>query len=143
MTLSCPPQALWVERARLGVRVGASEHGWVAWYYVHAEGSGLGGDSPGPWPCHWHARITQRHRVGELEPKTVFLGYVNAEHAPEGRLVAPNLWATLSVHVVASPGSHGAPEVGGLTVHSFSRANTNSSDPDLRANRWLAKKPRK
>ena len=27
--------------------------------------------------------------------------------------------AALSVHVVASPGSHGAPEVGGLTVHSF------------------------
>ena len=62
------------ERARLGVRVGAREHGWVTWYYVHAEGSGLGGDSPGPWPCHWHARITQRRRVGELEPKTVFFG---------------------------------------------------------------------
>ena len=68
---------------------------------------------------------------------------MRAEHAPEERLVAPNSWPSLSVHVVASPGSHGAPEVGGLTVHSFSRANTNSSDPDLRANRWLAKKPRK
>ena len=49
----------------------------------------------------------------------MFLGYVNAEHAPEGRLVAPNLWATLSVHVVASPGSHGAPEVGGVSVRNF------------------------
>ena len=35
---------------------------------------GVGGDSPRPWPCRWHARITQRRRVGELEPKTVFLG---------------------------------------------------------------------
>ena len=35
---------------------------------------GVGGDARGPWPCHWHARITQRRRVGELEPKTVFLG---------------------------------------------------------------------
>ena len=46
---------------------------------------------------------------------------MRAEHAPEGRLVAPISWATLSVHVVASPGSHGAPEVGGLSVHSFVR----------------------
>ena len=42
------------------------------------------------------------------------IDYVDAEHAPEDRLVAPNTWATLSVHVVASPGSHGALEVGGL-----------------------------
>ena len=44
---------------------------------------------------------------------------MRAEHAPEERLVAPNPWATLSVHVVASQGSHAALEVGGLTVHSF------------------------
>ena len=44
---------------------------------------------------------------------------MRAEDAPEERLVAPNLWPSLGVHVVASPGSHGAPEVGGLTVHSF------------------------
>ena len=44
---------------------------------------------------------------------------MDAEHAPEERLVAPNLWATLSVHVAALLGSRGAPEVGGLTVHSF------------------------
>ena len=43
---------------------------------------------------------------------------MRAEHAPEERLVAPNLWATLSVHVVASPGSHAALEVGVLTVHT-------------------------
>ena len=44
---------------------------------------------------------------------------MRAEHAPEERLVAPNLWATLSVHVVASPASHAALEVAGLSVHSF------------------------
>ena len=46
---------------------------------------------------------------------------MQAEHAPEKRLVAPSLWATLSVHVVASPALHAALEVqvGGLSVHSF------------------------
>ena len=34
---------------------------------------GVGGDARGPWPCHWHARITQRRRVGELEAKLYFL----------------------------------------------------------------------
>ena len=47
------------------------------------------------------------------------IDYVQAEHAPEGRLVAPNLWPSLGVHVVASQGSHAALEVGALTVHSF------------------------
>ena len=42
------------------------------------------------------------------------------------RLVAPNLWPSPSVHVAASPGSHGAPEVGGLSVHSF-RKETGAS----------------
>ena len=41
---------------------------------------------------------------------------MRAEHAPEERLVAPISWATLSVHVVASPGSYGASEVGGLSA---------------------------
>ena len=51
---------------------------------------------------------------------------MEAEHAPRrsvwSLMVAPNQWATLSVHVVASasprrtPGSHAALEVGGLTV---------------------------
>ena len=44
---------------------------------------------------------------------------MNAEHAPEGRLVTPNPWATLGSHVVASPASHGALEGGGLSVRSF------------------------
>ena len=48
---------------------------------------------------------------------------MDAEHAPEERLVAPNLWATLSVHVVASPGSRAALEVGGVSVHSFVLVN--------------------
>ena len=70
--------------------------------------------------------MTQRDpgpRVGELEPKTVFLGviwskegkldYVRAERARDERLVAPNPWATAptlsdSVHVVASPGRAGS-----------------------------------
>ena len=48
---------------------------------------------------------------------------MDAEHAKEERLVAPNPWATLSVHVVASPASHAALKVCGLTVHSFVSAN--------------------
>ena len=44
---------------------------------------------------------------------------LEAENAPEARRVAPNPWATLSVHVVATPASHAALEVGGLSVHSF------------------------
>ena len=44
------------------------------------------------------------------------IDYVRAEHDPEERLVAPNRWATLSVHVVASPASQAALEVGGVSV---------------------------
>ena len=44
---------------------------------------------------------------------------MEAENAPGERRVAPNPWATLSVHVVASPASHGALEGGGLSVRSF------------------------
>ena len=44
---------------------------------------------------------------------------MRAEHAPEERLVAPNLWATLGVHVVASPGSHAALEVAVLSVGTY------------------------
>ena len=44
---------------------------------------------------------------------------MEAENAPEERRVAPNPWATLSVHVVASPASHGALEGGGISVRSF------------------------
>ena len=45
---------------------------------------------------------------------------MDAEHASEERLVAPNPWATLSVHVAASPASHAALEVGGLKVYVVS-----------------------
>ena len=44
---------------------------------------------------------------------------MDAEHATEGRLVTPNTSATLGMHVVASPASHGALEGGGLSVRSF------------------------
>ena len=44
---------------------------------------------------------------------------MDAEHAPKERLVSPSLWPSLSVHVVASPASQAALEVGGLSVHSF------------------------
>ena len=44
---------------------------------------------------------------------------MEAEYRPEERLVAPTPKATLSVHVVASPASHGAPEVGAVSVHSY------------------------
>ena len=47
---------------------------------------------------------------------------MEAENAPGERRVAPNPWATLSVHVVASPASHGALEGGGLSVRSFAKS---------------------
>ena len=43
---------------------------------------------------------------------------VNAEHAPENRLVTPIPWATLGMHVVASPGSCGALEGGDVSVRT-------------------------
>ena len=49
-----------------GIRV-RGEHGWVG--VVLCACRGVGGDSPGPWPGHWHARIAQRSRVGELQPE--------------------------------------------------------------------------
>ena len=60
---------------------------------------------------------------------------MRAEHPPEDHLVAPNLWATLSVHVVASPGSHAALEVGGLTVHSFFYLSSSISSGQRRRRR--------
>ena len=42
----------------------------------------------------------------------------NAEHAPENRLVTPIPWATLGMHVVASPGSCGALEGGDVSVRT-------------------------
>ena len=49
------------------------------------------------------------------------------------RLVAPNPWPSLSVHVVASPASRAALEVGGLSVHCF----RNRLYGDARACRWI------
>ena len=64
--------------------------------------------------------LSRRERVvspfGKKERK---IDYVEAENAPEERRVAPNPWVTLSVHVVASPASHGALEGGGISVRSF------------------------
>ena len=52
----------------------------------------------------WRARakncVLRRGRpVSRIGQKKEKIGYVDAERAPEERLVAPNLWATLSVHV--------------------------------------------
>ena len=41
---------------------------------------GIAGEVQDPWQCHWHARITQAPRVGELEPKTVFLAVSGQFH---------------------------------------------------------------
>ena len=53
---------------------------------------------------------------------------VRAEDAPEERLVAPNPWATLSVHVAASPASQAPLEVGGLSVHRFWGLNASRAE---------------
>ena len=64
---------------RAPVRVGASEHGWVR--VVLCACRGVGGDSPGPWPAHWHARIAQGPpRVGELQPEFYFLAVSGQFH---------------------------------------------------------------
>ena len=44
---------------------------------------------------------------------------MRAEHAPKGRSVTPNLWATLGTHVVALRGSYAAPEGGEVSVGSL------------------------
>ena len=49
--------------------LGSAAHGWArggADRVVLCACRGVGGDPTGPWPCHWHARITQGRRVGEL-----------------------------------------------------------------------------
>ena len=38
------------------------------------------GDPTGPWSCHWHARITQGRRVGELQPELYFLAVSGQFH---------------------------------------------------------------
>ena len=76
---ACSRRALERVERRVGVRAKAAEgqaHPRDAGGLGAVLGAcrGVAGDVPGPWPCHWHARITQRPRVGELEPKAVFLG---------------------------------------------------------------------
>ena len=60
----------------------------------------------------WRARakncVLRRGRPVSRIGKERKIGDVQAEHPPEERLVAPISWATLSVHVVASPGSSGS-----------------------------------
>ena len=65
-------------RERAPVRVGASEHGWVR--VVLCACRGVEGDSPGPWPARWHARIAQGRRVGELQPELYFLAVSGQFH---------------------------------------------------------------
>ena len=68
-------------RGKKGVaplKVGASEHGWLR--VVRCACRGVGGDPTGPWPCHWHARITQRPRDGELQPELYFLAVSGQFH---------------------------------------------------------------
>ena len=64
-------------------------------------------------------RTPKRYYYLKIWSKEGKIDHVQAEHAPEERLVAPSLWATLSVHVVASPGSHAALEVAVLSVRSL------------------------
>ena len=65
----------------------------------------------------WAASFTIWSKEGKIN-------YVNAERAPEARLVTPNPWATLGSHVVASPaGLARRFEGGGISVRSFSHCN--------------------
>ena len=68
--------------------------------------------------------IRRERRVSPFGKKNENIDYVEAENAPEERRVAPNRRATLSVHVVASPASHGALEGGGPSVRSFQLSNS-------------------
>ena len=112
--------------------------GGLGWYYVHAEGSGATlqdrGQLAGTRGLHKDAALASYSRARMvLFGESGFLAVGGQFHdlvkrtknrlrgrraRSEERLVAPNLWATLSVHVVASPASHAALEVGALTVHS-------------------------
>ena len=61
---------------------------------------------------------------------------MDAEHATEGRLVTPNTSASLSVHVVASPASHGARVGGGVTVVSLENTKTRKLTYNDSSDRW-------
>ena len=65
------------ERARHGLGLARVSSGGLG---LRCACRGVGGDVPGPWPCHRHARITQRRRVGELEPELYFLAVSGQFH---------------------------------------------------------------
>ena len=107
--------------------------GWV----VLCACPGVGGDVPGPWPGHRHARITQRRRVGELQPELYFLAVGGQFHelvkrtqnrrrasrshsggAPGHAHPVGNA-RRARTSLVASPCSHAALEVGGVSVRNF------------------------
>ena len=74
--------------------------------------------APGRHEPEWHF-LAVSGQFHDLVKRTKNRDYVRAEHPPEERLVAPISWATLGTHVVASPGSRAALEVGGLSVRNF------------------------
>ena len=92
--------------------------GWSGGCYVHAQGSRAtskgGGEVADMRGLHNDATLASQspNSTGAASftswPKEGKINYVNAERAPGERLVAPNPWATLGSHVVASPASHGA-----------------------------------
>ena len=61
------------QRMRVAARAGAGWEGRCAC-------RGVAGDVPGLWRGRRHARITQRRRVGELEPELYFLGVSGQFH---------------------------------------------------------------
>ena len=73
----CWPKFAGEERS--GRRLGLPRASTVGWEEPCAC-RGVGGDPTGPWPCHWHARITQGRRVGELEPELYFLAVSGQFH---------------------------------------------------------------
>jgi hypothetical protein len=93
---------------------------------------GVAGDVPGLWPqVAGMRRLHKDAAWASYSPNCTFLAvsgcftnwskerkidYVDAEHAPEERLVSPSLWPSLSVHVVASLDSHTARRKGAGSV---------------------------
>ena len=125
------------ERARVGL-ARASTGGWEELCACR----GVGGDPPGPWPGHRHARITQGRRVGELQPELYFLAVSGQFHElvkrRENRLRASRALLRRGAWSRPTCGQRSARtslprrararhwkwlyyplEVGGLSVHSF------------------------
>ena len=64
------------------------------------------GEKTGHFGERTMCRTPKRYYYLKISSKEGKIDHVQAEHAPEERLVAPIPWATLSVHVVPSPASH-------------------------------------